>query len=91
MVTYGLITLLLLSPFLVFLQSTVGIIQQVGNISPQVGGATTVRVNWMPFEFDRDDPIHHARASLRATRQCEMGWRSLQTMRAEASSRSTSC
>jgi hypothetical protein len=57
MATYGLITLLLLSPFLVFLQSTVGIIQQVGNISPQVDGATTIRVNWMPFEFDREAPF----------------------------------
>lgn len=57
MVTYGVITLLLLSPFLIFLQSTVGIIQQVGHISPQVDGATTVRVNRMPFEFDRDAPF----------------------------------
>jgi hypothetical protein len=57
MVTYGLITLLLMSPFLIFLQSTVGIIQQVGNISPQVGGATTVRVNLMGFEFDRTAPF----------------------------------
>lgn len=57
MVTYGLITLVLLSPFLIFLQSTVGILEQVGNISPQVGGATTVRVNWMPFEFNRDAPF----------------------------------
>lgn len=57
MVTYGVITLLLLSPFLLFLQSTVGIIQQVRNISPQVGGATGVRVNTMGFEFDREAPF----------------------------------
>ena len=57
MVTYGLITLVLLSPFLIFLQSTVGIPEQVRHISPQVDGATTVRVNWMPFEFDRDAPF----------------------------------
>jgi hypothetical protein len=54
MVTYGVITLVLLAPFLIFLQSTVGIIQQIGNISPQVDGATTVRVNWMPFELNGD-------------------------------------
>jgi hypothetical protein len=56
-VTYGLITLVLLSPFLIFLQSTVGILEQVGKISPQVDGATTVRVNWMPFEFNREVPF----------------------------------
>lgn len=57
MVTYGLITLALLSPFLIFLQSTVGILEQVGKISPQVDGATTVRVNWMPFEFNSELPF----------------------------------
>jgi hypothetical protein len=57
MVTYGLFTLLLLSPYLVFLQSTVGIIKQIGDISPQVGGATAVRINWMPFEFNREVPF----------------------------------
>lgn len=57
MFSYGLLTLLLLSPFLIFLQSTVGIIEQVGNISPQVDGATNVRVDATGFEFDRDAPF----------------------------------
>jgi len=53
----GVMTLLLLSPFLAFLQMTTGVVHQIESIAPQMAGASRVRINWLPFQFDLAAPL----------------------------------
>ena len=54
---YTLVTLALVSPYLVFVQMTTGLVRHVGSVSPQVEGAARFRINWMPVTLDRAAPL----------------------------------
>jgi hypothetical protein len=54
---YGAITIVLLSPFLIFVQVTTGLVRYVSGISPQVDRVTSIQFNTLPISIDRSAPL----------------------------------
>jgi hypothetical protein len=54
---YGLVGLLLLAPFLAFVQATAGLPRYVRGISPQADRALSIQFNWLPFAVDTRAPL----------------------------------
>jgi hypothetical protein len=54
---YGAIMIVLLAPFLIFIQTTTGLRQYVGGIAPQIDRATSVQFNSLPIVIDRSAPL----------------------------------
>lgn len=54
---FALVTVALLSPFLLFVQATVGLVRYASGISPQVQGVASARVNRLPVTFDHAAPL----------------------------------
>lgn len=54
---YGTVTLILLLPFLIFVQSTAGLVRYVGGISPQMQRVSTPQVNLLPIAIDWTAPL----------------------------------
>jgi len=57
LVQYGGAGLLLVLPFLIFVQVTAGLPRYVRGLSPQAGGILNVRVLGVPFTFDATKPL----------------------------------
>jgi hypothetical protein len=57
LVRFGIITVVLLSPFLFFVQMTTGLFRYVGGIAPQVDRVTSVQFNSLPVAIDRSAPL----------------------------------
>jgi hypothetical protein len=57
LVRYGAITLVLLAPFLFFVQVTTGLFNYVGGIAPQVDRVTSVQFNALPIAIDSSAPL----------------------------------
>lgn len=54
---YGAVTILLLLPFLIFVQAEVGLFRYFGGVSPQVDRVTSVQFNALPISIDRSAPL----------------------------------
>jgi hypothetical protein len=54
---YGAITLVLLSPFLVFVQTTTGLLRHVRGVLPAAQSASTLRFSWLPVSIDYRAPL----------------------------------
>ena len=54
---YSVTCLALLLPFLIYVQSSVGLVRYVTGISPQISHVATVRLNSLPFTVDRSAPL----------------------------------
>ncbi|HET9362952.1 MAG TPA: hypothetical protein VFO58_24550 [Vicinamibacterales bacterium] len=54
---YTALALLLVSPFLVFIQTTTGLTRYIGGSSNQLGGLATFRFNRLPVHVDLDAPL----------------------------------
>ena len=54
---YGTITIVLLAPFLVFVQTTVGLVRHARSTANQRESVSTLRFNRLPITLDRDAPL----------------------------------
>lgn len=54
---YSVVTVALLSPFLLFVQAVQGLPRYIGGISPQIQGVSSLQINWMPITIDRSAPL----------------------------------
>jgi hypothetical protein len=54
---YSAMCLVLLLPFLLYVQTSVGIVRYITGIAPQIQHVSTARVNALPFRLDRSAPL----------------------------------
>lgn len=57
-VTCGAITFAFLLPWIIFVQSTVGLPRYFTGITPQMRHVSTVRFNWLPISIDWSAPVY---------------------------------
>jgi len=69
---YGGAGLLLVAPFLVFVQATAGLPRYVRGVSPQADRALSVQFNWLPFRIDTRAPLAVVRPP--ADRRVNIRW-----------------
>ena len=72
MLRYAATGLAMVLPLLVFLQATVGLARHVRGISPQIGQAISLRVDWVSPTFDASQPLVVVRPA--AERRVNVRW-----------------